>query len=98
MSLSVAPVLVYQLLMTLKKLKEAGLTIILVEYSRRIFLSNKTCTSPWRWAIMPMSSPKDGYSPRPTCGTRSDAGNPAGLPWNVDGALRYNSIRRSNCD
>ena len=39
MSLGLAPVLVYQLFMTLKKLKEAGLTIVLVEQNVHLALA-----------------------------------------------------------
>jgi len=39
MSLGLAPVLVYQLFMTLKKLKEAGLTILLVEQNVHLALA-----------------------------------------------------------
>ena len=39
MSLGLAPVLVYQLFTTLKKLKEAGLTILLVEQNVHLALA-----------------------------------------------------------
>lgn len=39
MSLGLAPVLTYQLFMTLKKLKEAGLTILLVEQNVHLALA-----------------------------------------------------------
>ena len=84
MSLGLAPVLTYQLFKTLKKLREAGLTILLVEQNVHLALGGE------RLRLRHRRGP--GLHRRSAVRARSKARNPACVSWAMTG-LRWRDLR-----